>query len=92
MKMESEDMLHHTIIVFAIGTFSIAFISVLFYFIFITLLGIAAENQVIYRITWRFGQISMAESTGLAELLAELVGRFGQGFSTDSAIILVPWP
>ena len=44
-------MLHHTIIVFAIGTFSIAFISVLFYFIFITLLGIAAENQVIYRIT-----------------------------------------
>ena len=31
----------------------------------------------------------MAETTGLAELLAELVGRFGQAlFSTDSAIIL----
>ena len=39
-------------------------------------------------ITWRFGQISIAESTGLAELLAELVGRFGQAISTDSAIIL----
>ena len=30
----------------------------------------------------------MAETTGLAELLAELVGRFGQAFSTDSAIII----
>ena len=29
----------------------------------------------------------MAELTGLAELLAELVGRFGHAFSTDSAII-----
>ena len=52
MKMEDEDMLHHTIIVFAIGTFSIAFISVLFYFIFITLFGISAENQVIYNIIY----------------------------------------
>ena len=45
-------MLHHTIIVFAIGTFFIAFLSVLFYFIFITLFGISAENQVIYNIIY----------------------------------------
>ena len=41
-----------------------------------------------YKITWRFGQIFLPKSTGKAELLAELVGRFGQAFSTDSAIIL----
>ena len=36
----------------------------------------------------RIRQIFMAESTGLVELLAELVGRFGQSLSTDSAINL----
>ena len=39
-------------------------------------------------ITSRFGQISMTESTGLAKLFAELVGRFGQAFSADLALIL----
>ena len=30
----------------------------------------------------------MTESTGLAKLLAELVGRFGQAFSADLALVL----
>ena len=32
-------------------------------------------------------EISMAESTGLAKLMVELVGRFSTAFSTDSASI-----
>ena len=30
----------------------------------------------------------MTESTGLAKLFAELVGRFGQAFSADLALVL----
>ena len=44
--MEGDDKLHHAAIVYAIGTFSIAVVSVLFNLIFITSFNISAENQV----------------------------------------------